>query len=278
MNGWAKRLLPQQLIDRLRAIRAYLRLAPEKRTLVWEIITSGAGLHSEAFRFFEDGLCTIHNADFTDDARFQKAYAAGEATGSWKGWPLRWRAYLVCWGAEWAANLDGDFVECGVNKGGNARMIIEYLGPTSHRRNFYLLDTFEGFSEDLLLPEEKASVAASYRYPNCLEAVRKTFAAYPFVKIIPGAVPATLPEIQAERIAFLSIDMNCVEPEIAAATYLWDKVVPGGIILLDDYGFSQHHLQKKAFDRFAETKGVRILSLPTGQGLIFKPLQRGSAG
>ena len=278
MNGWVKRLLPEQLTNRVLAVRAYLRLAPEKRALIREIITSGAGLHGEAFRFFEDGLCSIHNADFTDDPRFKKAYAAGEATGSWKGWKLRWRAYVVCWCAEWAASLEGDFVECGVNKGGNARMIIEYLGLQGKAREFYLLDTFEGFSEDLLSPEEKASVATSYRYPNCLEAVKKTFDPYPFVKIIPGAVPATLVEIKAERIAFLSIDMNCVEPEIAAATHLWDRVVPGGIIILDDYGFSQHHLQKKAFDKFAEAKGVRILSLPTGQGLIFKPLVQPRVG
>lgn len=277
MNGWVKRLLPQPITDRLRAVRGYLRLAPEKRVLARDIVTSGAGLHGEPFRFFEDGLCTIHNADFTDDARFQKAYAAGEATGSWKGWKLRWRAYLVCWCAEWASSLEGDFVECGVNKGGNARMIIEYLGLQNGTRNFFLLDTFEGFADALLLPEEKR-VAANYQYPNCLAEVRNTFAPYPFVHIIPGAVPGTLPEIKTERIAFLSIDMNCVEPEIAAATHLWDRVVPGGIIILDDYGFSQHHLQKKAFDQFAQTKGVRILSLPTGQGLIFKPLRQSPVG
>ena len=67
--------------------------------------------------------------------------------------------------------------------------------------------------------------------------------------------------------------MNCVEPEIAAATYLWDKVVPG------NHPLGRLRIQpappaEKAFDRFCRDKGVRILSLPTGQGLIFKPLQR----
>ena len=28
---------------------------------------------------------------------------------------------------------------------------------------------------------------------------------------------------------------------------------------------------KQAFDKFASARGVRVLSLPTGQGLIFKP-------
>lgn len=262
------------LVKDLRAALGYWSLPPTKRALVQQVIASGAGMHGEAFRFFEDGLCTIHNADFISESGFQRAYAAGEATGSWKGWALRWRAYVVCWCAQWAGRIGGDFIECGVNRGGNARMIIEYLGLTDKSGGpiFYLLDTFEGFAEDLLLPEEKGSVVGGYRYPNCLDAVRDTFKSYPFVRIIPGAVPSTLKEVQSTRVAFLSIDMNCVEPEIAAATFLWDRLLPGGVVVLDDYGFSRHHLQKGAFDRFASTRSVQVLSLPTGQGLIFKPL------
>jgi len=39
---------------------------------------------------------------------------------------------------------------------------------------------------------------------------------------------------------------------------------------LDDYGFNLHIEQKIAFDKFALDKGVQILQLPTGQGVIFK--------
>ena len=64
--------------------------------------------------------------------------------------------------------------------------------------------------------------------------------------------------------------MNCVRPEIAAAEFFWPKLVSGGIMLLDDYGFSAHIDQKDAFDLFAARIGVQILSLPTGQGLMIK--------
>ena len=70
----------------------------------------------------------------------------------------------------------------------------------------------------------------------------------------------------AAKIAFLSIDMNCVEPEIAAAQYFWDRMVPGGAMLLDDYGHPLHINQKRAFDQFAREKGVEILHLPTERG------------
>jgi hypothetical protein len=65
--------------------------------------------------------------------------------------------------------------------------------------------------------------------------------------------------------------MNCVEPEIQAANYFWDKLVSGAVMILDDYGFGPHIEQKKAFDIFAKEKKVEILSLPTGQAIIFKP-------
>ena len=149
-------------------------------------------------------------------------------------------------------------------------MIISYLGETSFRRRFFLLDTFEGFHLPSLSPEERAMVAKRYRYQPCLDEVTRTFAAFPSVEIIPGTVPDTLSKVKTERVAFLSLDMNCVAPEIAAARHLRDKLVPGGIMVLDDYGFTAHSAQKQAFDRFAVERNASILSLPTGQRLIFQ--------
>jgi hypothetical protein len=230
------------------------------------------GMFGQPFRFREDGLCTIHNCDFTSSPRFLAAYAAGEATGSWKGWQLRWRAHVVCWAAEHATKLSGDFIECGVNRGGNARMIIEYVGGDAFAgRRFYLLDTFKGFAEQYLSESEKQSVARIYGYPDCLAAVRSTFAEFPFVDIVPGPIPETLSEVGSSRVAFLSIDMNCAAPEIAAAEFFWPRLCSGAIVVLDDYGFKDHIEQKLAFDHFAEEKGVPLLSLPTGQGLLIKP-------
>lgn len=198
-----------------------------------------------------------------------RAYRAGEATRSWAGWPLRWRAHVVCWAAEHGTKLAGDFVECGVNRGGNARMILEYLGPEFHRP-MYLLDTFQGFSESHLSATERARAGQNYAYADCLSDVRETFRAYPFVHVIPGTVPETLSQVPSSQVAFLSIDMNCTAPEIAAAEHFWPRLSPGAIMLLDDYGFSAHIEQKRAFDKFAASKNVPILSLPTGQAVIIK--------
>ncbi|TMQ64866.1 MAG: hypothetical protein E6K78_08665 [Candidatus Eisenbacteria bacterium] len=65
--------------------------------------------------------------------------------------------------------------------------------------------------------------------------------------------------------------MNAVLPEVAALEFFWDRLVKGGIIVLDDYGYPGCLEQKEAHDHFAASKGVKVLSLPTCQGLILKP-------
>lgn len=268
----------------------YRKLAPERFRLLLSLIReanrlsttdilkkkqaffshSGDGTQDAPFTFHEDGLATVHNCDFLLDPRFLRALALADQTNSWKGWPIRWRAYVVCWCAEYASKLAGDFVECGVYKGGFARMIIDYISLGNLDKRMHLFDTFNGFVPDQLRPEE-AGMIDFYQYSDCLTEVQNTFAPFPFVNIVPGPVPQTLPSAEMDRVCFLSIDMNCVAPEIDAAAYFWPKLVSGGVIVLDDYGQRLHIAQKIAFDSFAKERGVSVLCLPTSQGLIFKP-------
>jgi len=65
--------------------------------------------------------------------------------------------------------------------------------------------------------------------------------------------------------------MNNAVSEIAAIDFFWDKLVPGGVVVLDDYSYSVQFMeQHSAFDKFCTQHNVRVLELPTGQGLIFK--------
>jgi len=226
----------------------------------------------ENVTYNQDGLISIHNCDFIKDENFIRAYQKGENLDSWWKGQIHWRVHILFWAVTRALQLEGDFVECGVNRGGFARSIIEYVdfGRIKDKK-YYLLDTFEGLLEEYISAEEKAYGIDEYKYAECYEDVKKTFGGYQNVVIVKGAVPETLREVKSEKVSFLSIDMNCVEPEIAAAEFFWDKLVSGAAIVLDDYGWAKHILQKRAFDKFAAEKGVPILSLPTGQGLILKP-------
>jgi len=220
-----------------------------------------------------DSLTTSNNSDFITEPRFARAYAAAQATKPWEGFTLQWRVYIICWMADHVKKLPGDFVECGVNTGAYSRAIVEYTEFKTLGKKFFLLDTFEGFPEEQMTEAERKAGIGMYggtHYKNVHDQVVATFKDFPVV-IIKGRVPETLVQCQPESVTFLSIDMNAVQPELAAADYFWPLLVSGGVMVLDDYGFPPHINQKLAFDEFAVRQGVSILSLPTGQGIVFKP-------
>ncbi len=230
-------------------------------------------LHNQptpTWTYAEDGMCTMHIADFLEDKHFQKAYAAGKATGAWPEGDLHWRVYTALWAARQAWLLQGDFVECGVHLGGLAAAILTDLPwSKSPKRSFYLLDTFAGF------PQEHRVVAAEVHRDDYRDDVWKPvqahFKRYPSAKLIKGAIPQTLSLVNSTKVAYLSIDMNCAEPEVAALEYFWPRLVTGGVVLLDDYAFAEsYRRQKDAIDKWAAPLGIPILSLPTGQGLIIR--------
>jgi hypothetical protein len=135
-------------------------------------------------------------------------------------------------------------------------------------KKFYLLDTYSGIPDEM----KHSSAPLAFDYSECFEDVKKTFAQYSNVQIIRRTVPMTLRHVESNRIAYLSIDMNCAESEIAAADFFWDKISAGGVLDLDDFCYSEpYRPQYKAFNDFAKTRNVEALALPTGQGLVFKP-------
>jgi hypothetical protein len=174
------------------------------------------------------------------------------------------------WAAFQATKLAGDFVECGVHRAFLSTSAIVYVEfEKLIDRNFYLFDTYCGLVDKQVTKADKA--AHRNYYYDTYDFVKESFRNYKNVIIVKGVIPDILTTINIHQVAYLSIDMNCAQPERAALEHFWPILTPGGLIILDDYGFAGHESQKQAADEFASNVGVRILSLPTGQGLIIKP-------
>ena len=208
--------------------------------------------------------------------RFHNAYTAGMQTPHNIGGGnlrLHWRVYTCLWAAEQARSLEGDFVECGVNSGIISRAICEYLDFARLSKRFFLFDTFQGIPEEQASAEEREHARSKNKriYRECYAETKQTFAPFPNVTLIRGKVPDTLATVSIEKVAYLSIDMNLVLPEIAALEFFWERLVPGGIVVLDDYAFEGHRQQHDAVDAFAAKRGVPVYTSPTGQGLIVRP-------
>ncbi len=223
------------------------------------------------------------STDFLSDPRFVSAHRHG-----WEANPRRhgaiddnrWIVHVALWAATHGAQLDGDFVECGVNTGMLSLAICNYLDFARMTREFWLFDTFAGIPSHQMTDAERNGIGGwhnQHSYVECYEDVARSFAPYPNARLVRGEVPATLAQFPANRrVAYLSIDMNITYPEIAALEFFWPKLVPGAVVLLDDYAWITHRAQKHAMDAFATREGCPILSLPTGQGMLLKPASAAS--
>ena len=99
--------------------------------------------------------------------------------------------------------------------------------------------------------------------------MRRRFADKPNVVVTPGSVPESLVNAP-DKIAFLHIDMNGAAAEVAALEALFERLVPGALVVLDDYGWLVFQEQQQAELAWFEARGLPVLELPTGQGLVMR--------
>jgi len=223
---------------------------------------------------------TGRNTSFLEDANFSDAYAAsaffehGGRRSSWTHVDLRWRCHICCWAAKQGLHLVGDFVECGVDTGIYSGTITNTLDFGKVNKQFYLFDTFEGIPK----LDGMSKADDDYRkrrnaksYFDSYEFVRAKFKDFPNVVPVRGIIPQTLSVIENRRVAFASIDLNNTLAEKAAIEFIWPRLSPGAIVVIDDYAFSSHRQQYEMWNAFAGSQNVGIATLPTGQGILIRP-------
>jgi len=218
---------------------------------------------ASAGHYFADNLLTWgRNMSMLDDEAFVRAWRANIESPSDEA--IVWRRYVLATAAYHCVQLDGDFVECGAYTGVGMKTIIDYLGGVDFPQAFWGYDAFEHSAEMLNHPMPDLG-------PELFDRVRVKFAAYPQVRLIKGLIPETFTQGCPKRVAYLHIDLNQAPAEIAALDHLFDLVVPGGIVILDDYEWAGiYRAQKLAEDPWFDKRGYRVMPLPTGQGLIIK--------
>lgn len=211
------------------------------------------------------------SAAFRQDQKFVDAFKAIAENNQERS--LGWRLHTLVWAAQQALHLDGDFVECGVWKGFSFSIICRYLDFAKVDKALYLYDTYEGIPEEMN-SENRNNEVYEKETENDIDAiynaVKDRFSPYPNTRIVRGMVPDSFVQDCPEKISFLHLDMNSSASEIAALKVLFDRVVPGGMIVFDDYGWTGYSQQRIAEDEFMAERGYKILELPTGQGMVIK--------
>ena len=175
------------------------------------------------------------------------------------------------------SNIPGDFVECGVWKGGSAMLIAHsLLALKKTDRNIYLYDTFEGMSEpteeDRLLSDTSVRAKSLlekrqiYKAISPLEEVKENMysTGYPQERIhfIKGKVEQTIPDIMPDSIALLRLDTDWYESSLHELQHLYPKLSKHGVLILDDYGFWMG--QKKAVDEYFVKRPILLSGTSDG--------------
>jgi O-methyltransferase len=179
--------------------------------------------------------------------------------------------------------IEGDVVECGVWRGGSMQAIALTLmeqGDTS--RDLHLFDTFQGMSEptehDFRVKDgrtadelmETRETTAKIWAMSSLEDVQEGMGEldYPAERIHYhiGKVEETLPSEAPDRIALLRLDTDWYESTRHELVHLYDRLVPGGILMIDDYGYWDG--SRRATDEWLEETGHPLLLIPMGSGRI----------
>ena len=202
----------------------------------------------------------MQDTDGNDRVRTVVDGLVGNVADDNRGWS--WRVNTLSWAAKKALTLEGDFVECGVFEGFMSNMLVEYLDFTDTDRTLYLYDTFEGFPTEYSSPADFPGSEGFWHFANeayakagLYEGVVARFAPYHNVKVIKGVAPDILHEVSPEKISYLHMDLNSPRAETAGLKILYDRVVSGGVIVFDDYGWKPYRLQMEAAGQVHERTG-----------------------
>lgn len=227
--------------------------------------------------FWGDRLLTLDKScGFLEKTEFKRAYNKIHGNHKYDQYngphTVAWRLHTLCWAAQEALSLPGDFMECGTFKGDFAWVVSQCVDFAKTGEIFYLHDSFEGFAKgDTTVDQGYADFANPiYQEAGIYDSVLQRFAVNPNVKIIRGYLPEALDPTQPAQISFLHMDLNSPGAEVETLRELWPRIVAGGFIIFDDYGWKVFAKQKEAEDLFASEHGLSILELPTGQGLLIK--------
>ena len=171
---------------------------------------------------------------------------------------------LLC--ARAAARLGGAMAEAGVLMGGSARLICEVKGTAA----LHLFDTFDDPLEEV--PGTMRGQAAELRdhfgeISGQLSVVRRLLAPYNGVSIHPGIFPATARGLESERYSFVHLDMDLASSTQAALDYFHPRLMPGGILVGDDY---EDPVVSGVFRAFFAGRRDTVIELPWGQVIVVR--------
>jgi hypothetical protein len=183
-----------------------------------------------------------------------------------------------------ARTLPGRWAECGVFSGYSALSlcaVARSVDAAFDGTGFHLVDSFEGLgpAHERDYASVRGADGAETRVPPVLgeghfrtdfATVKAAFAEFPGVTFHKGWIPGVLATLPEAQWSFAHVDVDLYEPTRACLEYFLPRLVPGGVIVCDDYGSPAFPGAARAWDEVCEDRALPFVELPTGQAVILK--------
>ena len=148
-----------------------------------------------------------------------------------------------------------------------------YINAYFKNDNFYLLDTFEGFSEKDFDKEKEvggANAKKSDFFYTSLEFVKTQMPFLEKCHFVKGYFPETVTQIPPnENFKFVNIDVDLYQPIFAGLEWFYPRLVKGGVILIHDYFHPFYTGAKKAVDEFAIKNTLKFYPIGDAFSVFF---------
>lgn len=167
------------------------------------------------------------------------------------------------------ATVEGDVAECGTYKGASAFFMARHIKAGRLPKRLCLFDSFEGVSTP---GADDGTWWQEGFMRSTIDEVQAALAPLDvdFVDIFQGWIPARFAEVADRRFSFVHIDVDLHDPTHDSMAFFYPRLSPGGLIVLDDYGYVSCPGVTKAVDAFMADKPEPIVNLSAGGAFIMK--------
>lgn len=170
------------------------------------------------------------------------------------------------------ARLSGDMIEVGTFRGGTAALIAHAIATQRSGSRLYICDTFKGVVK---AGNRDTAYKGGEHADTSVELVQglvERFLPRSQFDIMVGIFPEDSDgALDEKRFSFAHIDVDVYQGAVDCVHYLWPRLLPGGVIVFDDYGLQgTEGMTRAAEELAAEYDDILLVYNFNGQAMLHK--------